>query len=163
MTRMTPFFTTSTNRSDALTCVLNAPLLIFPHLNRLKARHGSGPRRKPSQQVSASGSQQDITAFFRIIRCYWLHLKLQSDCSIQSLLLKSAAPPYTPHSVQCKDLFSNTGFFHNHGLHRTDADTSIYIDSDTKIQVFDSMNFLPRAEKEQCAAFIVCRRLSRSV
>jgi hypothetical protein len=36
----------------------------------------------------------------------------------------------------------------------TDADTSIYIDSDTKIQVFDSMNFLPRAEKEQCAAFI---------
>ncbi|KAG1848118.1 glycosyl transferase family group 2-domain-containing protein, partial [Suillus subluteus] len=36
----------------------------------------------------------------------------------------------------------------------TDTDASIYIDSDTKIQVFDSMNFLPRAEKEQCAAFI---------
>ncbi|KAG1820067.1 glycosyl transferase family group 2-domain-containing protein [Suillus variegatus] len=36
----------------------------------------------------------------------------------------------------------------------TDADASIYIDSDTKIQVFDSMNLLPRAEKEQCAAFI---------
>ncbi|KAG2155256.1 glycosyl transferase family group 2-domain-containing protein [Suillus bovinus] len=36
----------------------------------------------------------------------------------------------------------------------TDADASIYIDSDTKIQVFDSMHLLPRAEKEQCAAFI---------
>lgn len=36
----------------------------------------------------------------------------------------------------------------------TDADASIYVDSDTKIQVFDSMNLLPRAEKEQCAAFI---------
>lgn len=36
----------------------------------------------------------------------------------------------------------------------TDADASIYIDPDTKIQVFESMNFLPRAEKEQCAAFI---------
>ncbi|KAJ8595119.1 hypothetical protein M405DRAFT_857602 [Rhizopogon salebrosus TDB-379] len=36
----------------------------------------------------------------------------------------------------------------------TDVDTSIYIDSDTKIQVLDSMNCLPRAEKEQCGAFI---------
>lgn len=31
----------------------------------------------------------------------------------------------------------------------------MYIDSDTKIQVLDTMSELPRAEKEQCAAFIV--------
>ncbi|OJA18960.1 hypothetical protein AZE42_06040 [Rhizopogon vesiculosus] len=36
----------------------------------------------------------------------------------------------------------------------TNADNSIYIDSDTKIQVLDSMASLPRAEKEQCGAFI---------
>jgi hypothetical protein len=31
----------------------------------------------------------------------------------------------------------------------------MYIDSDTKIQVLNTMSELPRAEKEQCAAFIV--------
>lgn len=31
----------------------------------------------------------------------------------------------------------------------------MYIDSDTKIQVLDTMSELPRAEKEQCGAFIV--------
>ncbi|KAF9220634.1 hypothetical protein BS17DRAFT_739077 [Gyrodon lividus] len=33
-------------------------------------------------------------------------------------------------------------------------DTSMYVDSDTKIQVVETMGELPRAEKEQCAAFI---------
>ncbi|KAG0701466.1 glycosyl transferase family group 2-domain-containing protein [Suillus ampliporus] len=36
----------------------------------------------------------------------------------------------------------------------TDGEASIYIDSDTKLQVLDSMSCLPRAEKEQCGAFI---------
>lgn len=31
----------------------------------------------------------------------------------------------------------------------------MYIDSDTKIQVLDTLSELPRAEKEQCGAFIV--------
>lgn len=33
----------------------------------------------------------------------------------------------------------------------------MYIDSDTKIQVLEAMGDLPRAEKEQCGAFIVRR------
>lgn len=32
---------------------------------------------------------------------------------------------------------------------------AIYIDSDTRIQILDSMAYLPRADKEQCGAFIV--------
>ncbi|EGN97387.1 hypothetical protein SERLA73DRAFT_92477 [Serpula lacrymans var. lacrymans S7.3] len=36
----------------------------------------------------------------------------------------------------------------------SDRDTAVYVDSNTRIQVLDSMNFLPRAEKEQCGAFI---------
>lgn len=35
-----------------------------------------------------------------------------------------------------------------------DAD-AIHIDSDTRIQILDSMAYLPRADKEQCGAFIV--------
>ena len=31
----------------------------------------------------------------------------------------------------------------------------IYVDNDTRIQIMDTMAFLPRADKEQCAAFIV--------
>ncbi|KAG6334613.1 hypothetical protein ID866_4474 [Astraeus odoratus] len=34
------------------------------------------------------------------------------------------------------------------------TDTAVYIDSDTKIQVVETMKELPRAEKEQCGAFI---------
>ncbi|KAF9231887.1 glycosyl transferase family group 2-domain-containing protein [Melanogaster broomeanus] len=36
----------------------------------------------------------------------------------------------------------------------TDNDTSMCIDVDTKIQVLETISELPRAEKEQCAAFI---------
>ncbi|KAF8839998.1 hypothetical protein BDN67DRAFT_1011860 [Paxillus ammoniavirescens] len=36
----------------------------------------------------------------------------------------------------------------------SEHDTSMYVDSDTKIQVMGTMSELPRAEKEQCAAFI---------
>ncbi|KAJ6629846.1 glycosyl transferase family group 2-domain-containing protein [Mycena sp. CBHHK59/15] len=32
--------------------------------------------------------------------------------------------------------------------------TAIYIDSDTRIQILDTMNHLPQAEKEQCGAFL---------
>src|SRR5688572_22352986 len=32
---------------------------------------------------------------------------------------------------------------------------SIYVDAETRIQVLDTMLLLPRADKEQCAAFIV--------
>ena len=37
----------------------------------------------------------------------------------------------------------------------------IYVDNDTRIQIMDTMAFLPRADKEQCAAFIV--RLSHEL
>jgi hypothetical protein len=41
-------------------------------------------------------------------------------------------------------------------LHRRDDDaTAIYVDDDTRIQILDSMPDLPRADKEQCGAFIV--------
>ncbi|EJF59432.1 hypothetical protein DICSQDRAFT_108818 [Dichomitus squalens LYAD-421 SS1] len=39
------------------------------------------------------------------------------------------------------------------GTVKEDADC-IYVDTDTRIQIMDSMAFLPRADKEQCAAFI---------
>lgn len=32
---------------------------------------------------------------------------------------------------------------------------AIFLDTDTRIQILDSMSYLPRADKEQCAAFIV--------
>ncbi len=37
---------------------------------------------------------------------------------------------------------------------KEDAD-AIFVDVDTRIQVLESMPFLSRADKEQCAAFIV--------
>ena len=39
--------------------------------------------------------------------------------------------------------------------HRSPSDTALYIDYDTKIQIVETMKELPRAEKEQCGAFIV--------
>lgn len=59
-------------------------LLTFFHLIRLKAKPGSALRKNPSQQVSVFGSRQDTTASFRIISCYWFHLRLPSDSLIQS-------------------------------------------------------------------------------
>jgi hypothetical protein len=38
---------------------------------------------------------------------------------------------------------------------RNDNATAIYVDDDTRIQILDSMPDLPRADKEQCGAFIV--------
>ena len=38
---------------------------------------------------------------------------------------------------------------------RNDDATAIYVDDDTRIQILDSMSDLPRADKEQCGAFIV--------
>ena len=35
-----------------------------------------------------------------------------------------------------------------------DAD-AIFVDNDTRIQILDTMSWLPRADKEQCGAFIV--------
>ena len=48
-------------------------------------------------------------------------------------------------------------------IRKEDAD-AIYVDTDTRIQIVDTMAFLPRADKEQCAAFVVrasliCQRL----
>ena len=40
-------------------------------------------------------------------------------------------------------------------LNSGENDSAIYVDKDTRIQVLDSMNRLPRADKEQCGAFIV--------
>ena len=41
---------------------------------------------------------------------------------------------------------------------RNDDATAIYVDDDTRIQILDSMPDLPRADKEQCGAFIVSFR-----
>ena len=38
---------------------------------------------------------------------------------------------------------------------RTDDATAIYFDDDTRIQILDRMTDLPRADREQCGAFIV--------
>jgi len=34
-------------------------------------------------------------------------------------------------------------------------DDSLYIDQNTRIQILDSIDMLPQAEKDQCGAFIV--------
>ena len=44
---------------------------------------------------------------------------------------------------------------------KEDAD-AIYLDTDTRIQILDTMTWLPRADKEQCGAFIVSAALPRS-
>ena len=40
-------------------------------------------------------------------------------------------------------------------LSRTEDADAIYLDDETRIQVLDTMLDLPRADKEQCGAFIV--------
>ena len=40
---------------------------------------------------------------------------------------------------------------------------AIYVDGDTRIQILDTMLDLPRADKEQCGAFIVCHTAVRSI
>lgn len=42
-------------------------------------------------------------------------------------------------------------------------DTSMYIDRETRIQILDSIEHLPTAEKDQCAAFIVRLSLTSSL
>ena len=39
--------------------------------------------------------------------------------------------------------------------YRTDEDNALYVDTNTRIQILETMARLPRADKEQCAAFIV--------
>ena len=39
--------------------------------------------------------------------------------------------------------------------HRSPNDNSLHLDPNTRIQIIDSMNLLPQAEKDQCGAFIV--------
>jgi hypothetical protein len=39
--------------------------------------------------------------------------------------------------------------------YRTDDDVALYVDVNTRIQILETMARLPRADKEQCAAFIV--------
>ena len=43
----------------------------------------------------------------------------------------------------------------NFSLRSKDDADAIYVDDDTRIQVLESMSWLPRADKEQCGAFIV--------
>ena len=38
---------------------------------------------------------------------------------------------------------------------RSDDATAIYVDVNTRIQILDSVSHLPKADKEQCGAFIV--------
>ena len=45
---------------------------------------------------------------------------------------------------------------------KEDADC-IYVDNDTRIQIMDTMAVLPRADKEQCAAFIVSLRSPKMI
>lgn len=46
---------------------------------------------------------------------------------------------------------TETKFF----FYRSEDDPAIYIDKDTRIQILDSVSHLPKADKEQCGAFIV--------
>lgn len=41
-------------------------------------------------------------------------------------------------------------------LYRSDDSVALYVDVNTRIQILDTMSRLPRADKEQCGAFIVC-------
>jgi hypothetical protein len=43
-------------------------------------------------------------------------------------------------------------------VYRTAEEKSVYVDANTRIQVIDTMLLLPHADREQNAAFIVCRR-----
>ena len=45
---------------------------------------------------------------------------------------------------------------------KEDAD-AIFVDTDTRIQILDTMSWLPRADKEQCGAFIVSAFCTRPV
>ena len=58
-------------------------------------------------------------------------------------------------SAQCRstDVILLTNSF-RHPLSDEDAD-AIYVDDNTRIQILDTMLDLPRADKEQCGAFIV--------
>ena len=42
---------------------------------------------------------------------------------------------------------------------RTDDAVALYVDVNTRIQILDTMTRLPRADKEQCAAFIVSNHI----
>lgn len=46
---------------------------------------------------------------------------------------------------------------------RPPEDTSIYVDSNTRIQILDTMLHLPNADKEQCAAFIVSFKTRKDI
>lgn len=40
-------------------------------------------------------------------------------------------------------------------LYSSEDATAIYVDQNTRIQILDSVSHLPKADKEQCGAFIV--------
>lgn len=40
-------------------------------------------------------------------------------------------------------------------IYRAEDADSIYVDHDTRIQILDTMSWLPHADREQCGAFIV--------
>ena len=40
-------------------------------------------------------------------------------------------------------------------VHSTDDALALYVDANTRIQILETMVDLPRADKEQCGAFIV--------
>jgi hypothetical protein len=64
------------------------------------------------------------------------------------------APRSTSPSALCRSLCMHD-VVRADCLSRDDNATAIFVDDDTRIQILDSMPDLPRADKEQCGAFIV--------
>jgi hypothetical protein len=62
----------------------------------------------------------------------------------------SQGVPGSLMEVYCIDILTDAAL-----SSRNDDATAIYVDDDTRIQILDSMSDLPRADKEQCGAFIV--------
>jgi hypothetical protein len=77
---------------------------------------------------------------------------------IRVLGAQRSGPCRLVHCVRCLALVLGAPFLEadlwSFGCSPEDA-AAIYIDRDTRIQILETMNHLPQAEKEQCGAFLV--------
>ena len=107
----------------------------------LGAVRGCGPRLEPRRRCQSTqrGCPRGVE------HCVSQEVPFFPDGSVFVVLLLSCSDWYctvlTPGWASCSS--------------RNDEATAIYVDDDTRIQILDSMPDLPRADKEQCGAFIV--------
>lgn len=64
-------------------------------------------------------------------------------------------PPLQQCTYNLKIVSSSGSCLKTHMLHRKDDADAIFVDNDTRIQILETMSWLPRADREQCGAFIV--------